>query len=46
VKSHDRGQRASCSDGKKPEDDVHAFRRSGFADGKPIRVIYGDWLTC
>jgi sarcosine oxidase subunit beta len=33
-------------DGKKPEDDVHAFRASRFAEGKPIRGTYGDWLMC
>jgi sarcosine oxidase subunit beta len=31
-------------DGKKPADDVHAFRLSRFAEGKPIRGTYGDWL--
>lgn len=34
------------ADGKKPEDDVHAFRLSRFAEGKPIRGTYGDWLMC
>jgi glycine/D-amino acid oxidase-like deaminating enzyme len=34
------------TDGKKPEDDVHAFRLSRFAEGKPIRGTYGDWLMC
>lgn len=33
-------------DGKKPEDDVQAFRLSRFAEGKPIRGTYGDWLMC
>jgi glycine/D-amino acid oxidase-like deaminating enzyme len=33
-------------DGKKPGDDVHAFRLSRFAEGKPIRGTYGDWLMC
>ena len=33
-------------DGKKPGDDVHAFRFSRFAEGKPIRGTYGDWLMC
>jgi sarcosine oxidase subunit beta len=33
-------------DGKKPDDDVHAFRLSRFAEGKPIRGTYGDWLMC
>jgi len=33
-------------DGKKPSDDVHAFRFSRFAEGKPIRGTYGDWLMC
>jgi glycine/D-amino acid oxidase-like deaminating enzyme len=34
------------TDGKKPDDDVHAFRLSRFAEGKPIRGTYGDWLMC
>ncbi len=34
------------AEGKKPEDDVHAFRLSRFAEGKPIRGTYGDWLMC
>ena len=33
-------------DGKKPGDDVNAFRFSRFAEGKPIRGTYGDWLMC
>ena len=33
-------------DGKKPTDDVNAFRFSRFAEGKPIRGTYGDWLMC
>ena len=33
-------------DGKQPGDDVHAFRLSRFAEGKPIRGTYGDWLMC
>lgn len=33
-------------EGKKPGDDVHAFRLSRFAEGKPIRGTYGDWLMC
>jgi sarcosine oxidase, subunit beta len=33
-------------DGKIPGDDVHAFRLSRFAEGKPIRGTYGDWLMC
>jgi glycine/D-amino acid oxidase-like deaminating enzyme len=33
-------------DGKQPKDDVHAFRLSRFAEGKPIRGTYGDWLMC
>jgi glycine/D-amino acid oxidase-like deaminating enzyme len=33
-------------DGKAPTDDVHAFRHSRFAEGKPIRGTYGDWLMC
>jgi glycine/D-amino acid oxidase-like deaminating enzyme len=34
------------TDGKTPEDDVDAFRLSRFAEGKPIRGTYGDWLMC
>ena len=34
------------TDGKKPADDVHAFRLSRFAEKKPIRGTYGDWLMC
>jgi len=34
------------ADGKKPDDDVHAFRLSRFREGKPIRGTYGDWLMC
>ncbi|HEV8672463.1 MAG TPA: FAD-dependent oxidoreductase [Methylomirabilota bacterium] len=33
-------------EGKRPEDDVHAFRLSRFTEGKPIRGTYGDWLMC
>jgi glycine/D-amino acid oxidase-like deaminating enzyme len=33
-------------DGKTERDDVHAFRLSRFAEGKPIRGTYGDWLMC
>ncbi len=33
-------------EGKTPQDDVHAFRLSRFAEGKPIRGTYGDWLMC
>jgi glycine/D-amino acid oxidase-like deaminating enzyme len=33
-------------DGKAPADDVHAFRLSRFAEGRPIRGTYGDWLMC
>jgi glycine/D-amino acid oxidase-like deaminating enzyme len=33
-------------EGKKPGDDVHTFRLSRFAEGKPIRGTYGDWLMC
>ena len=33
-------------DGKSPGDDVNAFRFSRFAEGKPIRGTYGDWLMC
>jgi sarcosine oxidase subunit beta len=31
-------------DGKRPDDDVHAFRFSRFAEGKPIRGTYGEGL--
>jgi hypothetical protein len=34
------------ADGRKPEDDVNTFRLSRFAEGKPIRGTYGDWLMC
>jgi glycine/D-amino acid oxidase-like deaminating enzyme len=34
------------TEGKRPGDDVHAFRLSRFAEGKPIRGTYGDWLMC
>ena len=33
-------------DGKMPGDDVEVFRLSRFAEGKPIRGTYGDWLMC
>ena len=33
-------------DGRSPSDDVNAFRLSRFAEGKPIRGTYGDWLMC
>jgi sarcosine oxidase subunit beta len=31
-------------DGKTPADDIHAFRLSRFAEGRPIRGTYGDSL--
>ena len=31
-------------DGKRPGDDVDAFRLSRFSEGRPIRGTYGDWL--
>jgi len=34
------------TEGKTPEDDVHAFRLSRFEEGKPIRGTYGDCLMC
>jgi sarcosine oxidase subunit beta len=37
---------ALVAEGKRPGDDVHAFRLSRFAEGKPIRGTYGDWLMC
>jgi glycine/D-amino acid oxidase-like deaminating enzyme len=33
-------------EGKAEADDVHAFRLSRFAEGRPIRGTYGDWLMC
>jgi glycine/D-amino acid oxidase-like deaminating enzyme len=33
-------------DGRRDGDDVHTFRLSRFAEGKPIRGTYGDWLMC
>jgi glycine/D-amino acid oxidase-like deaminating enzyme len=33
-------------EGKKPGDDVDVFRLSRFAEGRPIRGTYGDWLMC
>ncbi len=33
-------------EGKRPGDDVHAFRLSRFAEGRPIRGTYGDSLMC
>ena len=32
--------------GKTPDDDIHAFRLSRFAEGAPIRGTYGDCLMC
>ncbi len=37
---------ALVTGGKKPGDDVDLFRLSRFAEGKPIRGTYGDWLMC
>lgn len=37
---------ALVTGGKTPADDVHAFRLSRFAEGRPIRGTYGDWLMC
>jgi glycine/D-amino acid oxidase-like deaminating enzyme len=34
------------TEGKRPGDDVHAFRLSRFAEGQPIRGTYGDCLMC
>jgi glycine/D-amino acid oxidase-like deaminating enzyme len=34
------------TEGRAPGDDVHAFRLSRFAEGRPIRGTYGDWLMC
>lgn len=33
-------------EGARPGDDVHAFRLARFAEGRPIRGTYGDWLMC
>jgi glycine/D-amino acid oxidase-like deaminating enzyme len=33
-------------EGRRDGDDVHMFRLSRFAEGKPIRGTYGDWLMC
>jgi sarcosine oxidase subunit beta len=33
-------------EGPRPGDDVLAFQLSRFAEGKPIRGTYGDWLMC
>jgi glycine/D-amino acid oxidase-like deaminating enzyme len=33
-------------DGKRAGDDVDAFRLARFAEGRPIRGTYGDWLMC
>ena len=30
----------------RPTDDIHAFRLARFAEGRPIRGTYGDWLMC
>ena len=32
--------------GKSPSDDVHAFRLSRFAEGRPMRGTYGDSMMC
>jgi glycine/D-amino acid oxidase-like deaminating enzyme len=34
------------TEGKRPGDDLHAFRLSRFAEGKPIRGTYDDWVMC
>ena len=34
------------TEGSRPGADVSAFRLSRFAEGKPIRGTYGDWLMC
>jgi sarcosine oxidase, subunit beta len=33
-------------DGPRPGSDIAAFPLSRFAEGKPIRGTYGDWLMC
>jgi glycine/D-amino acid oxidase-like deaminating enzyme len=33
-------------EGPRQGSDVQAFRLSRFAEGKPIRGTYGDWLMC
>jgi glycine/D-amino acid oxidase-like deaminating enzyme len=37
---------ALVADGKTATDDVHTFRLSRFAEERPIRGTYGDWLMC
>ncbi len=37
---------ALVSEGPGGHPDLHAFRLSRFAEGKPIRGTYGDWLMC
>lgn len=34
------------TEGPRPGSDISAFRLSRFAEGKPIRGTYGDWLMC
>ena len=34
------------TEGKSDTDEVHAFRLARFAEGRPIRGTYGDWLMC
>ncbi|MFQ5897307.1 MAG: NAD(P)/FAD-dependent oxidoreductase [Candidatus Methylomirabilia bacterium] len=34
------------AEGPRPGSDISAFRLSRFAEGKPIRGTYGDWLMC
>jgi hypothetical protein len=37
---------ALITDGPSGHHDLGAFRLSRFAEGKPIRGTYGDWLMC
>jgi len=34
------------AEGPRPGSDISAFRLARFAEGKPIRGTYGDWLMC
>jgi glycine/D-amino acid oxidase-like deaminating enzyme len=34
------------TEGPRAHPDVPTFRLSRFAEGKPIRGTYGDWLMC
>jgi glycine/D-amino acid oxidase-like deaminating enzyme len=34
------------TEGRRPGADVSVFRLSRFAEGRPVRGTYGDWLMC